>query len=306
MHKKIFEMGPLKLEHLRAFADVAELGTFSAAAERRQLTQPAVSLQVRQLEKSLGVRLIERTGKRAAPTAAGRDVLRHIEHIEGAITALFADLNAHGRHMPTRVRLGTGATACTYLLPSVLAELRRDHPTLEIVVITGNSADVLKSIEANRIDVGLVTLPARGRAFDVQPLCEDEIVAVARRGAYTLPAKVTPAALKQIPLLLFEPAGTTRRLIDRWFRRGGLRAMPMMELGSIEAIKQLVAAGLGCGLVPRLAMSRVDQRSLVITSLSPRLTRTLGVVLRRDKVLHQGLHLTIAALKAPRRHDDHS
>jgi DNA-binding transcriptional LysR family regulator len=297
IHKKIFGMPELKLEQLRAFADVAELGTFSAAAARRHLTQPAVSLQVRHLEKHLGVRLIERTGKRAAPTAAGREVLLHAQHIDSAVAALFAGMTRHGGGVLTRVRLGTGATACTYLLPSVLRDLRREQPALEISVITGNSDDVLKSIEENRLDVGLVTLPARGRAFDVQPLWEDEIVAVARRDSHALPTKVTSSTLNHVALLLYEPGGNTRRLIDRWFRRGGLRPTPAMELGSVEAIKRLVAAGLGCGLVPRLALTRADRRSLAVRELSPRLTRTLAVVVRRDKVRHQALRRTIAALK---------
>ena len=297
MHKNIFVMSQLKLDQLRAFSDVVELGTFSAAAERRHLTQPAVSLQVRQLEKYLGVQLIERSGKRAVPTSAGREVLTHALHIDSAVAALLADTTKYGGSVLTRVRLGTGATACTYLLPSALRDLRHQQPPLEIIVITGNSVDVLKSIDENRLDVGVVTLPAPGRAFDVQSLCEDEIVAVARRDSHAPPAKVTPSALKHVPLLLYEPAGNTRRLIDRWFRRGGLRPKPAMELGSVEAIKRLVAAGLGYGLVPRLALSRDDHRTLVVRTLSPRLTRTLAVVLRRDKVLHQGLRRTIAALK---------
>jgi DNA-binding transcriptional LysR family regulator len=298
IHKRIFGMPELKLEHLRALADVVELGTFSAAAERRHLTQPAVSLQVRQLEKHLGVRLIERAGKRAAPTAAGREVLQHAQQIDSAVAALFAAMTSHRDGVLARVRLGTGATACTYLLPSVLRDLRRAQPALEIRVITGNTVEVLKSIEENRLDVGLVTLPARGRAFDVQPLWEDEIVAVVRRDNHALPTKVTSSTLKHVTLMLYEPAGNTRRLIDRWFRRGGPRPAPAMEVGSVEAIKRLVGAGLGCGLVPRLALTRDDQRSLVVRALSPRLTRTLAVVVRRDKVRHEALRHTLAALKA--------
>ncbi len=187
-------MRDLKLDQLRSFAEVIELGTFSAAAERLQLSQPAVSLQVRQLERRLGLRLIERVGKRATPTPAGLELLEHARRIEAAVSGALDGMAAHASGALGRLRIGTGATACIYLLPPVLRDLRRRFPSLEITVRTGNTREVLKALEENTLDLGLVTLPAPGRMFEVTPILDDAFVAIAAADDQRLPATVTPAA----------------------------------------------------------------------------------------------------------------
>ncbi|GAB1577374.1 LysR family transcriptional regulator [Bordetella petrii] len=293
-------MRGLNLDHLRIFLDVIELGSFSAAADKHGLTQPAVSLQVRQLERRYGLRLAERVGRRVAATAAGADLLAHVRAIDAAVEQAERSMQAHSAQVVGRVRLGTGATACTYLLPPLLADLRRRFPALEIVASTGNTADVLRGIEANTLDIGLVTLPAPGRMFQVTPVLDDEFVAIFPASG-TLPARVTPQALAERPLVLFEPGARTRGLVDDWFEAAGLRARPVMELGSTEAMKELVAAGLGCAVLPRMAVPAGRGRpGLRVKPLAPRLSRTLAVVLRGDKPLHRGLGQLHAALLALR------
>jgi len=278
----MLSMHTLNLDHVRAFAEVVARGSFSAAARRFNLTQPAISLQVQQLERRLGVRLIERVGKRAQPTAAGRTLLRHVEPIDAALGEALAAVQGHRNEVLGRVRLGTGATACIYLLPPILRKLRSQHPRLEIVVSTGNTPDILKGLEANELDVALVTLPAPGRAFAVTPVVDDELVAIFPRGARPV-RSITPTILAQLPVVLYEPGGHARRLIDDWFLRAGLSSKPVMELGSVEAIKKLVGAGLGCGVLPRLALRDNRADGLLVRSLAPALHRRLGVVVRRDK-----------------------
>ncbi|MDM9561951.1 LysR family transcriptional regulator [Bordetella petrii] len=291
-------MRGLNLDHLRIFLDVIELGSFSAAADKHGLTQPAVSLQVRQLERRYGLRLAERVGRRVAATAAGADLLVHVRAIDAAVEQAERSMQAHSAQVVGRVRLGTGATACTYLLPPLLADLRRRFPALEIVASTGNTADVLRGIEANTLDIGLVTLPAPGRMFQVTPVLDDEFVAIFPASG-KLPARVTPQALAERPLVLFEPGARTRGLVDDWFEAAGLRARPVMELGSTEAMKELVAAGLGCAVLPRMAVPAGRGRpGLRVKPLTPRLARTLAVVLRGDKPLHRGLGQLHAALLA--------
>ena len=106
-------MRGLNLDHLRMFAQVAELGSFSAAAERNGVTQPAVSLQVRQLERRYGLKLVERVGRRARPTAAGLELLTHIRAIDATLAQAEQAMTAHASQVSGRLRLGTGATACT-------------------------------------------------------------------------------------------------------------------------------------------------------------------------------------------------
>ncbi|HTW52047.1 MAG TPA: LysR family transcriptional regulator [Stellaceae bacterium] len=286
-------MRGLNLDQLEAFAAVAELGSFSAAAARLNLTQPAISFQIRQLERRLGARLVERVGRRAQPTAAGRELLPHIGRIETSVASAVEAMADHAQGVAGRVRIGTGATACIYLLPPVLSDLRRRFPLLELVVRTGNSLDMLRALEDNALDVALVTLPAPGRMFDVEKLIDDEIVAVFPPDPAP-PGKLSPAALAELPVMLSEPGSTSRRVIDDWFRLAGVALKPVMELGSMEAIKQLVAAGLGCGLMPRLAMG--EGGSLAAHSLAPPLHREIGLVVRRDKVPDRGLRELMRSL----------
>jgi DNA-binding transcriptional LysR family regulator len=139
-------------------------------------------------------------------------------------------------------------------------------------------------------------LPAPGRMFAATPLVDDEIVAVFPDGMRP-PDPVTAAALAQLPVVLYEPGGNARRVIDDWFRDAGVSLKRVMELGSIEAIKQLVGAGLGCGLLPRLAADGSRPAGVLMArSLSPALYRRLGVVLRRDKKPDRGLREVLRRL----------
>jgi len=289
----------LNLDQLRSFGLVIETGSFSAAADRLGLTQPAISLQIRQLERKLAVRLVERVGRQAKPTPAGAALLRHAQHIETAVENAIDALADHTRGVTGRVRLGTGATACLYFLPGLLRGLREQFPALGIVVSTGNTDDQVRKVEENSIDLALVTLPAGGRSLSVLPVLDDEFVAIGRGDLAPLKARVGPADLAALPLVLFEPAANTRKLVDRWFAAEGLQPQPVMELGSVEAMKEMVAAGLGYGIVPRMSMAgRGAHPDLKISRLNPGMHRTLALVIRRDKPVNKALRVVLDAILA--------
>ncbi|MGE4220194.1 MAG: LysR family transcriptional regulator [Alphaproteobacteria bacterium] len=291
-------MRHLNLDQLQAFVQVAETGSFSAAAQRLNLTQPAISMQVRQLEQRLGLPLLERLGRRVTPTAAGHDLMAHARKIEAVVDSALAAMAVHAGGTVGRVRLATGATACIYLLPPVLRDLRARLPGLEILVSTGNTPDILRALEDNQLDLALVTLPVAGRAFEVVPLLEDGFVAIASSSAPPLPETVMPQDLAGRPLVLYEPGANTRHLIDDWFRGAGLTPRPVMELGSAEAIKRLVGAGLGYSMLPRTAVDGEGADALRQHSLAPPLNRQLGLVRRRDKAVDTALGETIRALES--------
>lgn len=291
-------MRGLNLDHVRAFTEVARLGTFSAAAEQLNLTQPAVSQQIAQLEKRLGVALVERLGRRATPTAAGLELLDHAARIDSAVTAALEQLAHYRSGEVGRVRLGTGATAAIFRLPQMLRRLRQRLPSLEITIATGNTSDVVRAVQDNALDVALVTLPAGGRNLEVTPVLDDEFVAVTSREGVKLPARVTPDVMARLPVIMFEPGGQTRLVTDQWFFQGGVELRPSMSLGSVEAIKRLVGVGLGCAILPAVALREPGDRAhLVVRRLSPRLYRKLAIVVRRDKVLQRGLRETVKALR---------
>ncbi len=286
----------VNLEHLRTFRLVVETGSFSAAADRLDLSQPAVSLHIKLLESTLKARLLERVGRRAKPTAAGVELLTQAHQVHSAMDSLLSSMAAHSAEVMGSVSIGTGATACLHLLPKALQALRIRYPRLRVQVRTGNTSDFVRAVEDNTLDMALVTLPVRSRALAVIEIADDEFVAIGPKGS-AMPRQQTPAALVRHPLVLFEPAANTRVLIDDWFNTAGISPHPIMELGSIEAIKGMVGAGLGYSIVPAMSLP-TRTRQWVSSPLSPPLKRSLAVILRRDKPMTKGLRELLRSIQA--------
>ncbi|MBA7848377.1 LysR family transcriptional regulator [Klebsiella sp. RHBSTW-00465] len=283
-------MMTLNLGNLATFRLVVQRGSFSAAADVLGLSQPAVSLQVRQLEQFLQTRLIERTGRGIKATAAGIALLAHSEQIEQAVNAAVQSVSEFNREVSGSITLGTGATACIHLLPSLLLTLRERHPLLTVGVTTGNTLDIVRAVEENRLDLGLVTLPATERNLAVTPVMDEEFVCIFASNQEALPPAVTPEVLQTLPLIAFESGSGTRDLINGWFLADGRAIAPVMQLGSIEAIKRMVRAGLGFSIVPRMAVEHPQDRiGLNVQSLSPLLYRQLGIIMRQDKIISKGI-----------------
>lgn len=290
-------MRDLNLFSLRVFADVVALGSLSAAAERHGITQPAVSHHLRQLESRFGVALVERQGRRTVPTVAGAELVRQASRIEAAVAQTQSAMSRFVPGTMGRLRIGAGATACMVLLPPVLRWLRDEMPALDVSVMTGNSPDIVRALDDDRIDAGVVTVPVSGRLLQVETLFEDEIVLLAPE-AMGLPATVKPVALLDHLPMLFEPEGVTRSLIDAWFAREGIAFQPGMSLGSVEAVRSLVAMGVGCALFPRMVLAGwTMEPGSVVHRLEPPLRRTLGCVTRSDRAKGAGLEAFLAAVR---------
>jgi len=291
-------MTTLNLGNLATFRLVIQRGSFSAAADILGLSQPAVSLQVRQLEQFLRTRLVERTGRGIKATAAGLALLEHGNRIEQVVEEAIRSVSEFSHEISGTITLGTGATACIHLLPPLLQQLREEHPLLRVGVTTGNTLDVVRAVEENRLDIGLVTLPASGRALEVMPLLDEEFVLIISQAQDEEIAQFSPQILHALPLIAFESGSGTRDLIDGWFNTCDLEVCPVMQLGSIEAIKRMVRAGLGYSIVPRMAVENVaDRGGLSVRSLNPVLHRQLGIVMRQDKILSKGISEVIRLLR---------
>ncbi|HWX48022.1 MAG TPA: LysR family transcriptional regulator [Roseomonas sp.] len=286
------------LRQLRTFLAVVDEGSVSLAARALGLTQPAASQQLRELERNLGIRLLDRAAGRSLPTAAGAAFAAPARRAVAAAEEALAAALSHREGHAGRVRLGTGATACIHLLPPVFAALKRRLPALEVVVVTGNSDEMVRRVEEGALDCAVVTLPlARNRALQITPLVADPLVALLPKAMAGPGRSIRPAELAALPLILYEAGGRTRGLIDAWFERAGLTPRPAMELGSVEAIKGLVSSGLGASILPALAAAGPGIPDTVVRPLQPALGRKLGLVLRREKVLDRGLRALVEALE---------
>jgi DNA-binding transcriptional LysR family regulator len=283
---------------MRTYLTVVETGSVSAAARVLGMTQPAASQQLREMERRTGVRLLERAAGRSLPTAAGQAVIAPARRALAAAEDVEAVATAHRDGQAGRARLGTGATACIHLLPPVLAAVRRRLPGLELTVTTGNTPDIVRRVEDGDLDVALATLPVpRSRSLLITPLLTDALVALLPEAAAPPgTGAIGASVLARVPLILYEPGGTMRGLIDAWFARAGVTPRLAMELGSIEAIKGLVGSGLGGSVLPALSVGPAVPGA-VWRPLRPGLSRRLGIILRKEKTRDRGLWALVEELE---------
>jgi DNA-binding transcriptional LysR family regulator len=293
----------LQVAHLRTLQAIARHGSFSRAAQALNLTQPAVSMQVRHLEQALGLPLLERVGKRAFPTRAGEVLLGHADRALRELEAGVERVQALRGVVAGRVRIGTSASISIYLLPPALRRFRARYPETEVVVVTGNAAEITRAVVGNTLDIGIVSLPVRDRELTVTPFFRDELLAIAPpEPAWRRSQVLDAATLATHPLILFEAGATLRRVIDAWFHRAGVSPRSPMELGNTEAIKKLVEAGLGLSVTSWFSVkSEVRAGALRALRLTPPLERQIGIVRRRDKPRTPALDAFSAALDDLRR-----
>src|SRR3954452_6757799 len=171
-------MRSLNLDQLRAFVEVIERGSFTAAAKQLNLSQPAITHQVHELEKRFRVVLVERLGKRVYLTSAGENLIEHARHLLDEDARVNTAMQRFDKDGADRVRIGTSATMLMYALPPILQKLKTQHPQLEINLKAGLTATTLQMLKANALDLGLCALPVEDSAFETTELLEDELVAI--------------------------------------------------------------------------------------------------------------------------------
>jgi DNA-binding transcriptional LysR family regulator len=171
-------------------------------------------------------------------------------------------------------------------------------PQLRVAISIGNTSDIVRHIESGELDIGLVTLPVpTNPALTSRVMLRDPLLALIPTDMALLGDAVTASQLSALPLILYDADGHTRLATDDWFRKASVVPAPVMELGSVEAIKVLVGSGLGAAVLPGMALA-ADVPGAVRKRLRPAAHRSLGVVLRRDRTLDRGLRLFISKLES--------
>ena len=277
-------MRSVNIDQLRALVAVTELGSFTAAARRLNLTQPAISLQIRELESRYGVQLLERMGKKAFPTSAGLDLVEHAHRLVTEEGQADLAMRRFRDGQSGRVRIGMSTTTLNYFMSDALRSLRRDAPDILLRVAIGTTRETLDQLADNRLDLGIVNLPVQDEMFSTVTLMTEPLVAILPVGEQRPPAVVTPAYFADHALILERRPAALKTATLRWLTEAHEMPDPAMEVEHLEAIKGAVAAGLGGAIVPRMLMrdSRVEKQ-VYICSLQPILERTIALVQRRDK-----------------------
>ena len=242
----------MEIRQLRAFVAIAESGTFTAGALRVHVTQAAISMQIRQLETEIGAKVFVRAPRHVILTEAGEQLLRRARHILREHDAALDEIAELAGAERGRLRIGSAsAMVLTEQLPSILKELRKQHPAAEISVTSGTSEVLVDQILAGEVDIAFVSLPVDVRGIKTERLSEDQLVAIASPHHKLAKQRTISAyTLAGERLILGERGGNTRRLIDQFFAQAGVSLHVAMELSRQQAIKRMVEEDMGVGIVP--------------------------------------------------------
>ena len=268
---------------LAAFCAVVDRKSFSQAAERLGVTQPAVSLQVRALEERMGQQLLDRSGRRVEPTEAGRRLYRSAQRMLQLEQQLLEEVAADGDALAGTLSLGPSTGPGAQLVPRLLCESQRAHPDLRVALSIWDTHAVIERVAGREVELGVVGALRRHRSLVFEPLASDEIVLAVPPGPAAGGGEISLEALREETLVVMQEGAGVRQVVEEELRRAGLRLRglePKLELGLQESVKSAVAAGYGVTFISRTAIEgELDAGTLAsarVTGLEP--SRQLYVV----------------------------
>ncbi|HEX7250976.1 MAG TPA: LysR family transcriptional regulator [Burkholderiales bacterium] len=273
---------------LQVFHAVAKHLSFTKAAEALFMTQPAVTFQIRQLEEHFNTRLFDRAHGRIALTPSGLVALEYAERILGMSAELDTRLKEMSGQVAGPLLIGASTTIAEFLLPQVLGEFKARYPGVVPRLFVANSEAVQDRVAERALDLGFIEGDSHLPSLVTDVVCDDELQVVCAPAHPLAKSKsVTPKALTEHAYISREPGSGTREVIDHYLAKAGVAPDTMqvvMELGSPEALKGLVATGLGFAIMSRATVVKETQLGqLVQVPLSPRLNRHLSVVYPKER-----------------------
>jgi DNA-binding transcriptional LysR family regulator len=242
---------------LQAFCAVVERKSFSQAAERLGVTQPAVSLQVRALEQRLGQTLLDRSGRRVEPTEAGRRLYRNAQRMLALEAQLLNEVSADEGALTGTLAIGASTGPGAHLVPLLLCDFQRKHADLHIALSIWDTQTVIDRVAERVVEIGVVGALRRHRALEFEPLVRDEIVLAVPSGHPAAGGALTVDDLREETLIVMQEGAGVRQVIEEELRRAGLRLRgvdPKLELGLQESVKSAVTAGYGVAFISRTAI----------------------------------------------------
>ena len=243
---------------LAAFCEVVERRSFSQAAERLGVTQPAVSLQVRALEERLGRRLLDRSGRRVEPTEAGLRLYRSAQRLLQLEAQLLEELvDEEGAPLHGELAIGASTGPGAHMVPLLLCEFASLYAAVRVALSVSDTQTVIDRVAGRELELGVVGALRRHRALRFEPLVRDEIVLAVTAGHRFAGREVTLGELREERLIAMQEGAGVRQVVEAGLRRAGLRLRelePSLELGLQESVKTAVAAGYGVTFISRTAI----------------------------------------------------
>lgn len=252
MRKSLMRM---TLRQLQVFGAVCESRSYSRAAEEMALTQPAVSLQIRQLEELVGQPLFEYVGKKLYLTEAAEALKRASSDIFARLDSLDMQLTDLQGSLQGQLNLAVESSA-KYFVPHLFAAFRRQHPDVSLQLSVANRAQVIKRLSDNRDDLVIMSLMPSEVALEFLPFLNNPIVAVAPpEHPLCQASRLSLQDLAAYPLLVREPGSGTRKACEEYFQQKRAHFAQTVQIASLDALREAVIAGLGVALLPRHAVT---------------------------------------------------
>ena len=277
----------LTLRQLRALAAVQAEGSITAAANQLHLTQPAVTLQLRNLQTLAGLPLIQRTGDGMRLTDAGREVQRLTERIEAAMFDCEQSLDMIAGRSGGRVSIGAVSTA-KYFVPFMIAGFSERFPRIDVTLRIGNREDIRDALRGYDLDIAVMGQPPAEVEVEMRPLGNHPHIIVAASGHRLAgKRKLAAADLAGETFITREQGSGTRMLMERFFQTSGLKGRIGMEMDSNETIKQAVIAGLGIAFISQHTVSHelTGRRLVALKVAGLPIMRQWHAIRRADRVL---------------------
>jgi DNA-binding transcriptional LysR family regulator len=273
---------------LRVFAAVAQSLSFTRAAQGLHLTQSAVSHAIAALERELDTPLLRREGKRVSLTEPGRVLVDHSRRLFAALEEASAAVKRSARPDRGLLRIGASPAACQYLVPESLREFRESYPDFELSIAVSDSPQIARQIHEGQIDLGLLIRTDKDKQLAFHELFSDDLVLLASPlHPFSREPKVDRRQLADQHFVLYTRTSATFRAIERYLLRLQVPLRSFIELGSMEAIKELVKLGLGITIAaPWIAAPEIAQGSLISRKLpGPPLRRHWAIACRAGRRL---------------------
>jgi DNA-binding transcriptional LysR family regulator len=242
---------------LAAFCEVVERRSFSEAAARLGVTQPAVSQQVRSLEERLGTQLLDRSGRRVEPTEAGLRLYRGAQRMLAVEEQLLEDLAEPDAPLRGTLEIGASTGPAAIVLPLLLCRFQREHVELKIHLSVSDTQSVVELVADRRLEVGIVGAARRHRSVTFEPFFRDEVILVCPPGHSFAGRTVDFDRLRNGPLILMQQGAGVRQMVEDELRKSGRRLRDLdtpLELGLQESVRSAVLGGFGVGLISRRAV----------------------------------------------------
>lgn len=269
--------------HLETLLWIDRLGRFRAAAEHLKLTQPAVSMRMRELERVVGAALFRREGQTVRVTALGRELVAYAEQLMALSREAERRLLAPPRLQGT-VRIGVADSYAITALPGVLLEIERRHPALRIAIEVDFSANLDRRLNRGALDCAVLTAPTPGPAIHAEPMADLRLAWVAGRRIVPPGDRATPQALSDVPILTNPAPSHLHATIRSWFATAGIEPERLNTCSSLTVMARLAAAGFGVSLVPvDVFRAEIAAGALRVLRARPALPRhRICVAYRRD------------------------